>query len=74
MQKQKKKLKNLKEIKTGYLSRKFEIVTTCWSTLLQIALIDKSTHAFSLLAIAGSSDKVKDTILKAEELVFKAYR
>ena len=47
-----------------------------WPTLLQSVLIGKAAEVYSALSLAESSDydKVKDTILKAYQLVPEAYR
>ncbi|KAK3085547.1 hypothetical protein FSP39_005150 [Pinctada imbricata] len=47
-----------------------------WPTLLQSVLIGKAAEVYSALSIAESSDfdKVKDTILRAYQLVPEAYR
>ncbi|KAK3101863.1 hypothetical protein FSP39_006857 [Pinctada imbricata] len=47
-----------------------------WTTLLQSVLIGKAAEVYSALSIAESSDydKVKDTILRAYQLVPEAYR
>ena len=47
-----------------------------WPTLLQSVLIGKAAEMYSALSLAESSDydKVKDTILKAYQLVPEAYR
>ena len=47
-----------------------------WPTLLQSVLIGKAAEVYLALSLAESSDydKVKDTILKAYQLVPEAYR